>query len=250
MITLISASILTFLITILLTALTISTCQRIFAKKFRSNFAGIYLANSCNNLNNSNNDFCRTLSASIAPTTSLSTSTLLMHNPNLSNNVNTSNLTNNNLTNISNLNSLTDQINAGPISSCSSTSTDQCTIDTNSTLLTNLSDTSNQSANNCSNTNFNCNFNSNLNVNPPITNFNQSNLNSNANLTTNVSSSNFNRLTNAIQSITSLLTNGNQRNQLDTSNSLYHISNDDQLSELMNEFIINQPPPPSYPEIQ
>lgn len=257
MVTLFSAAILTFLITIMLTVTIINTCQRVIAKKFRtvqgSNCTGICLANSCNNINaTTGNDLYRTLSASILPATSLTTTALLINNQTMSN-------VNNNLSVLSSLpptntlvNNVNDQINySAPISNCSSTSTDQCTIDTNSTLFTNLSDTSNNSFN--LNNNLNSNLNNlptNLSTNLPINANNQSNLDSLPNVVQQQQpSSSFNRLTNAIASFTNLLTNNSnsQRNQLAASdNSLFHISGNDQLNDQLTNLIITQPPPPSY----
>lgn len=290
MITLISASMLTFIITIILTSIVMSACQRLFAKKFRSTCTGgLCLSNSCNNLNNE--DLCRTLSSNVGSTAAI-TNGLLINNTNftndlnpmnnqlnnmnsmnnmnnlsslnnaivnmsnlnlntsinaLGNNLNATNLTNpTNLTslnnnNVNNLNTNTiDQFN-GPISNCSSTSTDQCTIDTNSTLLTNLTDSTNNS---------NCQSNHNQIINSlPLNTINSStaiNISPNTISQQTSVSGGLNRITNAIASITNLLTNNNTRNhqfQLTSSdNSLFHISGNDQL----NQLIRHQPPPPAY----
>ena len=268
MITLISASVLTFIITIALTAFTISTCQRIFAKKFRSNFTGICSENGCNA--DLGTDLCR--STTVMPATvPLGTAALLIPSPtanvNISNHSGLANHLNGlstagstvqcsatlNNVNLNNVNTLNDQANyAGPISNCSSTSTDQCTIDTNSTMITNLSDTSNSTGPPANFANYGYSFSPNLNSSLSQTNF-QSNLTTANNLqassgisaaSTGQPASSLNRLTNALASITNMLTSGGaQRNQTETSNnSLFHISGNDQLTDM----IISQPPPPAY----
>ena len=248
MITLISASVLTFIITIALTAFTITTCQRIFAKKFRSNCTGICSENGCT-ANDLGADLCRPA----VPAVPLTTATLLLPSPTSNANIGNHGLANslNGLAaplsasaTLNNVNSLSDQANyAGPISNCSSTSTDQCTVDTNSTMITNLSETS-TSTGPTSFVNYNYGFSSNpnqINFQSSLTNANglQPSLNA-----TGQPPSSLNRLTNALASITSMLTSGGgQRNQTSTSNnSLFHISGNDQLTDM----IISQPPPPAY----
>lgn len=253
-----------------------------FAKKFRSSCTpGICSENGCNGTDlGAGADLCRSLSANIGPASlpALSTAGLLVHSP--TSNVNTSNHSalssggvhtlsslassanqalstsatlnslNNNMTNV---NSLSDPANyAGPISNCSSTSTDQCTVDTNSTMITTLSETSNSTCTGAGPASFGSygySFSPNLNQ----TNFQSSLANANNPSQSGCPpaqqppASSLNRLTNALASITSMLTSGgsssSHRNATGSSNnSLFHISGNDQLTDM----IISQPPPPAY----